>query len=73
MEIFKAYKTSKGVYWTKEEANANRAKLPHSDHLLCYKEKEPVVEIWVLVAAVRDGDCDVAKAFVLTPVDIVVG
>lgn len=73
MEIFKAYKTSKGVYWTKEEANANRAKFPHSDHLLCYKEKEPVVEIWVLVAAVRDKDCDATKAFVLTPVDIVVG
>lgn len=73
MEIFKAYKTSRGVYWTEEEANANRAKLPHSDHLICYKEKEPVVEIWVLVANVRDNGGDIQQAFALTPVDIVVG
>jgi len=71
MEICKAYKTSKGVYLSKEQAEENRVKIPHSDHLLCWKEKEAVVEVWVLIPDLswsrRWRDTSV---FILTPVDI---
>ena len=76
MEICKAYKTSKGIYLTKEQAECNRVKIPHSDHLLCYKEKEAVVEIWVLITDWDfDGDWDFSMpgAFILTPVNIING
>ena len=64
MEIRKVYKTSKGIYLTKEQAEKNRVKIPHSDHLLCYKEREVVVEVW----AIFDNHNE--KIFALTPIDV---
>ncbi len=79
MEIKKVYKTSKGLFWTKEEAEKkkNRAKNSdpyYADMSLEYRY-EPVREVYVLItdvevdAGVR-GFGNVTMAFELNPVEI---
>lgn len=64
MEIKRAYKTSKGVYFTKKEAKENRADIVCSDGRYdSWKEKEGIIEIWVLC------DEDSLMTFVLNPID----
>ena len=75
MKICKAYKTSKGVYSTKEQAEKNTAMLVCNDSRFSHwREKEKVVEIWVLIPDWDfDGERDFSMpgAFILTPVDII--
>ena len=71
MEIKKVYKTSKGLFWTKEEAEKkkNRAKNSdpyYADMSLEYRY-EPVREVYVLVYML---DQDYGMTFELNPVEI---
>jgi hypothetical protein len=79
MEIKKAYRTSKGTFWSKEEAEKkkNRAKNSdpyYADMSLEYRY-EPVREVYVLIADVEvdagvRGFGNVTMAFELNPVEI---
>jgi hypothetical protein len=76
MEIKKVYKTSKGLFWTKEQAQKNRKKE--------YYDYEPIREAYVLMTdvqhsvAIVDGSVElevdagvhVSMAFELHPVEI---
>ncbi len=76
MEIKKVYKTSKGFFWTKEEAEKekNREKEYYMNVFPEYSY-EQVCEVYVLMtdfevdAGVR-GFGNVSMAFELTPVEI---
>ena len=74
MEIKKVYKTSKGLFWTKEEAEKNREKEYYMNVFL-ESWYEPVREAYVLMtdvevdAGVR-GFGNVTMAFELNPVEI---
>ncbi len=79
MEIKKVYKTSKGLFWTKEEAEKkkNRAKNSdpyYADMSLEYRY-EQVREVYVLIANVEvdagvRGFGNVTMAFELNPVEV---
>ena len=60
MEIKKVYKTSKGLFWTKEEAEKNREKVREAYVLMTDVEVD---------AGVR-GVGNVTMAFELNPVEI---
>ena len=73
MEIKKVYKTSKGLFWTKEQANKYRKKE--------YYDYEPIREAYVLMTDVEvtgfpmtdvevDTGVHVSMAFELHPVEI---
>jgi hypothetical protein len=66
MEIKKVYRTSKGTFWTKEEAEKNREK---EYYVNVFPEfwYEPVREVYVLVTW---KDQDSGMAFELNPVEI---
>jgi hypothetical protein len=74
MEIKKVYKTSKGLFWTKEEAEKNREK---EYYINVFPESwyEPVREAYVLMtdvevdAGVR-GSGKISMVFELNPVEI---
>ena len=74
MEIKKVYKTSKGLFWAKEEAEKNREK---EYYVNVFPEHwyEPVCEVYVLMtdvevdAGVR-GIGNVSMVFELKPVEI---
>jgi hypothetical protein len=74
MEIKKVYKTSKGLFWTKEEAEKNREKEYYMNVFPEYWY-ESVREAYVLMidvevdAGVR-GFGNVTMAFELNPVEI---
>ncbi len=74
MEIKKVYKTSKGLFWTKEEAEKNREKEYYMNVFL-ESWYEPVREAYVLMtdvevdAGVR-GFGKVSMVFELKPVEI---
>jgi hypothetical protein len=74
MEIKKVYKTSKGLFWTKVEAEKNREKEYYMNVFPEYWY-EPVREAYVLMtdvevdAGVR-GFGNVTMAFELNPVEI---
>ena len=74
MEIKKVYKTSKGLFWTKEEAEKNREK---EYYMNVFPESlyEPVREAYVLMTDVEvdsgvRGIGNVSMAFELKPVEI---
>jgi hypothetical protein len=74
MEIKKVYKTSKGLFWTKEEAEKNREK-EYSMNVFIESWYEPVREVYVLIADVEvdagvRGFGNVTMAFELNPVEI---
>jgi hypothetical protein len=71
MEIKKVYKTSKGLFWTKEEAEKKKNRAKNSDPYyagmsLEYRY-EPVREAYVLVTW---KDQDYGMTFELNPVEI---
>lgn len=63
MKIIKAYKTSKGVFQNKENAEKNKAKIAHSDRFDSWVEKEKVSDVWILVS-------DDNETFILNPVEV---
>jgi len=76
MEIIKVYKTSKGLFWTKEEAEKeqNREKEYYMNVFPEYSY-EKVREVYVLIANVEvdagvRGFGNVTMAFELNPVEV---
>ncbi len=69
MEIKKVYKTSKGLFWTKEEAEKNREKEYYMNVFPEYSY-EPVREAYVLFTWKDQDYCIYGMTFELNPVEI---
>ena len=75
MEIKKVYKTSKGLFWTKEEAEKKKNRAKEKEFYNTEYQYEKVREVYVLIANVEvdagvRGFGNVTMAFELNPVEI---
>jgi hypothetical protein len=75
MEIIKVYKTSKGIFWTKEEAEKKKNREKEKEFYNTEYQYEQVREVYVLIAYVEvdagvRGFGNVTMAFELNPVEI---
>ena len=75
MEIIKVYKTSKGLFWTKEEAEKKKNREKEKEFYNTEYQYEQVREVYVLIANVEvdagvRGFGNVTMAFELNPVEI---
>jgi len=70
MEIKKVYKTSKGLFWTKEEAEKKKNRAKEKEFYNTEYQYEKVREVYVLVTW-KDQDYGIyGMAFELNPVEI---
>ena len=67
MEIIKVYKTSKGTFWSKEEAEKKKNREKEKEFYNTEYQYEKVREVYVLVTW---KDQDSGMAFELNPVEI---
>jgi hypothetical protein len=75
MEIIKVYKTSKGLFWTKEEAEKKKNREKEKEFYNTEYQYEQVREVYVLIANVEvdagvRGFGNVSMAFELNPVEV---
>ena len=75
MEIKKVYKTSKGIFWSKEEAEKKKNRAKEKEFYNTEYQYEKVREVYVLIANVEvdagvRGFGNVTMAFELNPVEI---
>lgn len=75
MEIIKVYKTSKGIFWTKEEAEKKKNREKEKEFYNTEYQYEQVREVYVLIAYVEvdagvRGFGNVSMAFELNPVEV---